>query len=955
MDLKFYPLHAHTSVGSIGDSVLGIKDYVQRAKDYGLDALAVTDHGSMSGMLSFVRECRENDIKPIIGMEAYVVPNNDIVYQKENKCKKGAAHHLVLLAKNNEGLKNLLRIHNQAATDGYYYEARTDWDHLLQWGSGIIALSACVGGEIPQAILAGDMERASDIALFYRECFDEFYLELQPGAFIEQAYVNDALVQMAEKLDIPLVVTNDIHYLNYEDAERHNYHVKLARKMQDVDGSFVYPDDCYWFMDAKRLMATFYYGDTVTEEVVRDAIKMTGEIAAKCTLDFESKVFMPAFPVKDGETEEEHLSRLCYDRLSLLVEGKPNPQEYADRLAYELDVIAKKGFCGYFLIVADYVEWAKKNGIPVGPGRGSAAGSLVTFLLGICQVDPIKYGLLFERFLDPHREAIPDIDIDFSPGEGGRDRMFRYAVERYGYDHCALVSTIGMRKAKGAVHDAARILGYKPQLGNEIAKLIPTVYYGDDGEKTVDMSIPESIEAVPALKKYQKSHSDILSLASRLEGLPSSCGIHAAGILISPVSLLDRVPLIRPNKEGVLATSLTLSDAETSYVKFDFLSIGSLDVLKQTEDDAGWHFDYQDDRLYEDEAVWDVIGSSHTVGLFQISSKTYRDRMPRLKPRSIKELAACLALVRAPSISAKTDEVYMRIVEGRKEVEKIHPLYDAIMAETNGIMIYQEQIMKLVVAFGMDLTTGYRIVKLSAKKKLEKLEEYRQKFLLLAKEKNCSEETAHRIFDMIVKSGEYSFNAAHAVSYALLTYASAYLKVHYPLQFMRNLLTYTYEKSKDDEYMTVLKDCIRQGIDFLPADVNYSDWAFTTEDGKLRVGLCAVKGLGEKAAALISSLRKEKGSFHDLSTFIYAVEEEKCGRIFNKKVFTAMIFSGLFDTVSAETTRKQLFEEYLEARGKKEEVPEKISLGTKNFDIFPHIDSNRKLERIFCGVNFAAG
>jgi DNA polymerase III, alpha subunit len=937
---KYYPLHAHTSVGSIGDSVLGIQSYVSKAKEYGLESIAITDHGSISGIYSFMDECRKQGIKPIVGMEAYVVANNDVEFQKENKLKKGSAAHLVLLAKNNEGLENLIRIHNQAATEGFYYEARTDHAHLKQWGNGIIGLSACVGGEIPRAILNDDIDEAKRIIEFYNDVFDEFYLEIQPGMFVEQVIVNDTLAELSEEMNVPLVITNDIHYLSQEDATRHNYHVKLARKMKDVDITFVYPDDCYWFMDGEDIRGTIGITHIVTIDIVDKAIEMTKTIADKCNIEMNEKVSMPVFPIEGEETEEEKLYRMCYTKLGKIIEKKPCPQAYADRLYHELKVISDKGFCGYFLIVADYLNWARNNDIAVGPGRGSAAGSLVAYLLNICQADPIQYGLLFERFLDPARDAIPDIDSDTEPGENGREKLFEYVVNKYGYEHCALVSTLGMRKAKGAVHDAARILGYKPQVGNDIAKFIPTVYYDEDGEKNIDMSIREAIDVVPELKKYEKSHSDILNLASDLEGLPSSNGIHAAGIIISPDILTNTLPLIKPNKEGILATAVNLEDAEKFCVKFDFLALGTLSVLKKTEQMSGVKFDYQDESLYNDEEVWKMIGSKDTTGLFQISSPTYRSRMPRLKPTNIQELAACLALIRGPAISAKTDELYMRIAEGKEEIHKVHPIYDDIVKDTNGVVIYQEQIMKLAVAFGMDLSTGYRIVKLSANKKFEELEEYRVEFVRCAEKKNCDNDTANKIFDVIVDSSKYLFNQSHAVSYALLTYASAWLKTYCPVEFMANLLTYAYEKGKDQEYATIIKDCRKLGIKFLPADIIDSSWEFTVEEDGIRIGLCAVKGLGKKAAEAIEEAKKL--GIYTLDSLLSSIEELKLGRVLNKKVITICILAGLLGE-----DREEDYRDYLDSRGESIE-DNKIKVGTKELTSF----SSKYLNRQFYGANF---
>lgn len=930
----YIPLHVHTSAGSIGDSILNISDYVKTVKEYGLNAAAITDHGSMSAMYSFIEECGKNNLKPIIGMEAYVVADNRLEYQKQEKLTRGKAGHLVLLAKNNQGLENLLKIHNQAAVEGYYYEARTDWTHLFKWGKGIVALSACVGGEIPGAILQEDYRKAEDLIALYKECFDEFYLEIQPGKFEEQIKVNHELIKYSQSLNIPLVVTNDVHYLKKDDAILHDYHVKLGRK--STEQKMIYPDTVYWLMNTEDLINSFDYDDVLTGKIIKNAVKNTEKIAQECNVVFEEKINMPIYGNFD---EDELLCRKCFEALNRIVERKKNPQEYTDRLSRELKVIREKGFSGYFLIVADYVNWARNNDIPIGPGRGSAAGSLVTYLLGICQADPIKYHLLFERFLDPFREAIPDIDVDMSPE--GREKIFEYVKRKYGYNHCAQVSTLVTRKARGAIRDAARILGYKPGVGDEIASLVPIVYYNNNGDKQSELNIKDALKVTPELTKYREVYPDIFKLATGLEGLPSTRGIHAAGVLISPFELEKRIPLIK--SDNMLATSLTLEDAEKLLVKFDYLVLGTLEVMKRVEDEVGIKFDYQDENIFKDPEVWKVISSPYTIGIFQISSKTYRSRMPRLKPGTIEELAACLALIRGPAISAKTDELYMRIVEGREEIKHLHPIYDKITEKTNGILIYQEEIMHLAVGFGLDLSSGYRIVKASADKEIEQLEKYRRQFVASAGQKNCDKDTANKIFDMIVDSGLYSFNQSHAVSYALLSYASAYLKVHYPIVFMSHLLTYTYQKGKEKEYETVLKDCRRQNISFLPADINHSKWGFKVENDFIRVGLCAVKGLGEKAGEAIANL----GSINNFSDFIKRIETMKLGRIINSKIITVIIFSGLLDSVIDD--RFQTYKKYLE--NKKKEIPDKIKLGTKNFE-FNLNASKKELEKIFFGINF---
>lgn len=932
----YYPHHAHLAFGSIGDSILGISEYVARAKEYGLKHLTMTDHGSLSAMYAFCDACIKQGIQPIVGMEAYECDDKSLK-DKDHK----EMYHLILLAKNESGLSNLMELHNRAAVEGFYYKPRTDWNDLAKLGKGLIGSSACVGGRIPQLILSGeDNEEAIYKAIeFYKSCFDEFYLEIQPGKFEDQLLVNDCLVALSQETDTPLLVTNDIHYLNSEDYLVHDAHVKLGRKKNVKDKELVYPDTCYWFMDRAALKKNFVYNEIVTSEVVDAALINAEHIAKTCSVELSSKMHMPAYPVPEGKTEEELLYEMCFLRLNKIIENKPNPQVYVDRLTHELEVIKQKGFCGYFLIVQDYINWARDHGIPVGPGRGSAAGSLVANLLGISQADPIKYGLMFERFLDPCRVALPDIDTDYSCED--RDRMFRYMVERYGYDHCALVSTFHMRKAKGAVRDAARVLGYEPEVGDMIAKLIPEVVYGDDGDKTTDLDIKSAVEAVPELKELQKQYNDVIELASKLEGLPSSAGIHAAGILVSPISLTNMVPLIKPNKEGVLATSLNLDDAEKQLVKFDFLALAALKVLYDTEKDVRWKFDYQDDSLLQDEAVWNLISSRNTTGIFQISSKTYRDRMSRLAPRTLDELAACLALVRGPCISNKMDERYMQIVERKQEITKIHPLYDEVMKDTNGIMIFQEQIIKLAVAFGFSLPEGFTLMKMAQKKKTAQLKEFRPKFIQQAMSKDCDETTANQIYDMVVAAGAYSFNRAHAISYALITYVSAYLKVHFPLQFMKNLLTNTYSRGEKENYETVLDDCRRQGIKFLPPDINKSQWEFMVEDGVIRIGMCAIKGFGEKAAQQVLDNRP----FTSLENLLAHVEK----RTFNKKVVNVAIFSGLLDSIE-QKTRREIYESYMQIR---EEEPEEELPFSKGFTINT-FDELGDLEEAILGGAFTA-
>lgn len=900
--MKYIPLHVHTSPGSIGDSILKVKDYVSRAKTYGLDAIAITDHGSLSAIYDFFHECQKNEIKPIIGCEVYTTKDRKSTETKERS-------HLVLLSKNEQGLTNLLEIANNASIEGFYYKPRTDMEFLKKNGKGIIGLSACLGGDIPKAILKDNPEEAIKLIEDFKEAFDEFYLELQPGNSEEQIIVNKALIELSQYTNTPLVITNDIHYLEEDDHVPHDAHVKIARRKK-LDDEPVYPDKCYWFMNYEKIVTLFPYLD---DGIVKNAINNTVKIANSITTKINQQVQMPSYKT-EGETEKELLTRLSIDALQSISDTLPNPAQYMSRLLYEIDTINELGFAGYFLIVKDFMDFARKNDIPVGPGRGSVGGSLIAFLLGISVADPIKHNLIFERFLSIHRKGVPDIDMDFDSER--RTEMFDYAVSKYGEQNCALVSTLGMRKAKGAIRDTARVLSIDLDTADKAAKLIPQVYYGDDGEKATDLSIEESLEIVPELQAMKDEMPKLFNMAQKLSDVPSSSSIHAAGVLISPERLTKRIPLVRSNKEGIYATSLNLGDAESAgFVKFDFLSLASLNVYEKTQKDTGFKFDYLNDS-YDDEKTWELIGSKYTTGLFQISSKTYKARMPRLRPKTIDELASCLALVRGPCISSGADKNYMEILEGKREIDPIHPLYYAATKETLGILIYQEQLMDIAVNFGFSLEDGYRLVKFVAKKKVGELKTFQDTFMSKALEREVEEEVAEKIWNLILDAGEYAFNRAHATTYAILSYVSGYLKAHYPKEFLTNLLTNAYNRKKKEEIVEALEDCRRLGISFLPLDINKSLWEFKGEGEKIRIGFSAIKGFGEKAYDAVIEARP----FSSFEDFHERVPKGSC----SKRAIIPGIFSGLFDEFGE---RIDIYNSYMLQR--KEEPLEEIVLQSK--------------------------
>ena len=898
---KYYPLHTHCTSGSIGDSILKIKEYVAKAKEYGLDSLAISDHGSLSSMYEFYDTCCSNNIKPIIGCEVYEASNRltkekSVLYQN---------NHLVLIAKNNKGFSNLLSIVNDANLVGFYGKPRTDISYMSSRGEGIIALSGCLAGSIPQSILANDPDKSLDLIEQYKSIFDEFYLELQPGNFEEQLTVNSALIELADYTDTPLVITNDIHYLHKADWEAHDYHVKIQRHINH-EGAAIYPDKCYYFMDYLAIKEAF--NDTIPETILDEAIYNAFLIANKCIVTLPKTVAMPKV-----EDAIYILNNKCFSALDSISYTLDDISAYTSRLIHELDTIVSLGFADYFLIVEDFIKYARENNIPVGPGRGSVGGSLVAFLLNITLADPIKYDLIFERFLSKHRKSLPDIDIDF--GSEDRYKMFEYAINKYGSDHCSLVSTLQMRKSKSALRDAARCLGLDIGIGDRAAKLIPEVYYDDEGEKFTDLSIKESLLISDKLQELQKEYPDLFDMAIKISDVPSSTSIHAAGLLISPNKLTDMLPLINSKYEGLNATSLDLSDAESVAIKFDFLSLASLSVYDKTQQQANDFFDVLT-NTFDDSNVWNLIGSKYTTGLFQISSPTYKQRMPHLKPKSIEDLAACLALVRGPCISSKQDKLYIDILNNKKEVDPIHELYYSATKDTLGILLYQEQLMTLAVNFGFSLEEGYNLIKFVSKKKQEELKAFKDKFVEKATTLNLSNNIIEAIWKIILDSGLYSFNKSHATTYAILTYISAYFKTYYPKIFLINLLTNACIRKKKEEIIEAIKDCRRYGFKFKPLSINTSSWEFTIdEDGYINIGFCALKAFGYKAYEELVQNRP----YISLEDFLDKVKKKNLG----KRNVEPMILIEAFEEFNNDY--EEVYEEYISLISKEPQETIKVA------------------------------
>ena len=917
--MNYVPLHVHTSKNSVGDSILKLKDYIKKAKELGLKSLSVTGHGSLADMYDFYFECIDNNIKPIIGCEIYLTPD------MEDKTKDSKTYHMILLAKDNDGLKNLINIVSIASLDGFYKKPRVDLKYIKEHSNGLICTTACIGGMLPQLILNNE-DTEEHIKELIDVFGDDLYFEIQPGDYIDQVTVNNKLIELSNKYNVPLVVTNDIHYLNSDEYQIHDYHVRLGRKMT-ISDELIYPDKVYYLMSYDELRDSLSMYDN---NIIDAAINNTNLIAEKCSINIQAEELnLPDFICPEGYTPKTYIEHLCYQRLDEIRFLLKDPSQYIDRMQYELETLEELGFTSYMLIMWDIYRYAREENILMGPGRGSVSGSVIAYLLRLVTIDPIKYDLMFERFTSIHRKgSIPDIDMD-CPSEH-REQMFKYVIDKYGIDHCAAVSTFTMRKAKSAIRDVCRLLEIDLKTADNIAKLIPTVYYLDDDseeDKLVDLSIAEALEHVPEFKEYQNIYPELFEIAQKLEGLESSTSIHAAGTLITKDPVIESMPMIRQAKKELQATALELRACESvKGIKYDFLGLNTLDILIYCQQLSGDIFDMEFDPC-DDPNVWDLISSNKTTGLFQIGTDTYKKRMPRLAPKTISELAACLALVRGPCISSGSDEIYMNIQEGKESVELIHPYYDEATKDTNGVMIFQEQLMNVCVNMGVNIERGFQIMKFSSKKRFDKLKEAEEELRALTIN-TMTDEQFDKVFTMIVDSGKYAFNSSHAIAYAMVSYTTAYYKHYYPKEFIASTLSYIYinggdVKKRRDKLTEIYKDARREGIKFLPPDITKSSWKFTIEGDAIRIGLCAISSFSDIAYGEIQEKCLPWEGRDILEQIIEKVEKRKCG----KRALVPLILSG------AVGDRVESYNKYCEIR--KEEPQSEIYIhNTLSIDLY---------------------
>lgn len=946
--------HLHTTKGSVGDSIATNEEIVAKAKKLNMKSIAITDHGSLGNMYGFYYECIKNDIKPIIGCEIYLCEDCTI---KDSEHKK--LYHMVLIAKNKTGISNLLKIVSDASVEYYYYRPRIDLEHIKDYTEGLICTTACVGGYAPQLIINDKNEQAIKHIKELHDMFgNDLYLEIQPGNFDEQIKVNNAMIAIAEEENIKLIATNDVHYINKEDWKTHDFHIRITRNLKapENEDESIYADKIYYMMSRDEIFNSFN-SELYNADIINQALDNTMDLSNKVeSYDFnQEELNLPEFECPAGYTPKTYIEKLCLERLDQIQYKIKNPARYVDRMYEELKVIDDLGFSSYFLIMRDIVEHVKSKGYLVGYGRGSASGSLIAYLLRITRTDPIKYNLLFERFLSYERRgSVPDIDLDFMSGKG-RECAFKYTLDTYGADHCAAVSTFSIRKARSSIRSVCKLYNIDLKTEDKIAKLIPQCVYeeSEDGtEKQSDLSIEESLEIVPELKEWQEIYPEVFEMAIKLEGLPCHTSIHAAGTLIVKSKVSDVAPMVRQDKKELNATALDLHDAENQkLVKYDYLAINNLNIVKECQELTGDIFDVEFNN-YDDKKVWDLICSRNTTGLFQIGSNTYKQRMGRLRPRNIEQLADCLALVRGPCIQSGLDKHYMNIRENKEEIKLIHPIYNKITKNTNGILIYQEQIMFLCANLGLSLYDGYVIVKAGAKKKKDKLAEYEKKLWNLAKDK-IDKETFDYMFKLILDSAKYSFNKSHATSYALLTYVTAYYKTHYPKEFYAATLTcmYNNKSGKTDErkakFKTIQNECMKVGIKFLPLDITKSKYKCTVETEGIRLGFCCLANVSENAYdAATYWINKEKEDENDsLIAHIYKhVNKSIC----NTKALNSMIAIGAFGSNIIE-----LYEElyYLSAKKKHPDPPK--------YSIFINKDTNLELyapedeiELILCQANY---
>ena len=890
--MEFTHLHVHTEY-SLLDGSSKIKELVSRAKELGMDSLAITDHGVMYGVIDFYRAAKAAGINPVLGCEIYVAPGSRFDREAGN-AKESRYHHLVLLAENDIGYANLVKIVSRGFTEGFYYKPRVDYDVLEKYHEGIIALSACLAGSIPSFLRRGLYDEAKQEAYRLQGIFGEnnFFLELQDHGIPDQKTVNQGLLRLHQETGIDLVATNDVHYIYDSDAEAHDILlcIQTGKKVSDTD-RMRYEGGQYYLKSAGEMEALFPYA--------KEAIENTHKIAERCHVEIEFGDYkLPHFDVPEGETSESYLRKLCKEGLYKRY-PKEQAEQLEERLNYELDTISTMGFVDYFLIVWDFIKYAKDHGIPVGPGRGSAAGSLVAYSLNITDlIDPIKYNLLFERFLNPERVTMPDIDIDFCYER--RQEVIDYVTRKYGADHVVQIVTFGTMSARMVIRDVGRVLDLPYAYVDSVAKAIP-MELGITIAKAMKMN-PE----LRAMYETDDSAKKLIDMAMRLEGLPRHTSVHAAGVVISPKPVDEFVPLSRASDGNITTQYTMVTLEELGLLKMDFLGLRTLTVIQNAIHGA---FDVHDID-YNDKEVFDMISSGHTEGVFQLESAGMKNFMKGLKPHSMEDIIAGISLYRPGPM-----DFIPKYIEGKNNQDNIQ--YDCkelepILAPTYGCIVYQEQVMQIVRDLaGYSYGRSDQVRRAMSKKKADVMEKEKNYFIYGNEEigvegcikRGIPEEVAIKIFDDMTDFAKYAFNKSHAAAYAVVSYQTAYLKCHYPVDFMAALMTSFMEHTgKITEY---IMNCRKMGIEILPPDINEGEYRFTPYEGNIRYGLAAIKGVGRPVIDEIVAERELGGRYRSLKDFCMRLS----GKSVNKRTVESFIKSGALDSLPG--TRKQKMYSYI--------------------------------------------
>ncbi|MBD3236220.1 MAG: DNA polymerase III subunit alpha [Candidatus Eisenbacteria bacterium] len=870
----FVHLHTHTQY-SLLDGAARVSDLGRKAAELGMPALAMTDHGNLFGLVGFYRSAQEAGVKPIIGMETYVAPGSR---HERAAGPSSGAYHLVLLARNEQGYRNLIQLASIGYLEGFYYKPRIDHEVLARHCEGLIGMSACLRGEVNMLARSGRMKEAAAAARRYADYFDgQFYLELMDHGLEPERLGNERLIELARDTGLPLVATNDVHYLEREHAKAHDVLLCIqTNRMRDDPKRMRFQTDQLYFRTPDEMAALFGH--------VPGALENSLRIAEACNVEIEfGKLRMPQYPLPEGFAGlDDYLEHLAWE--GLRERYGEAPETTRGRLRYELDIIQRMGYAGYFLIVRDFIEFARQRRIPVGPGRGSAAGSLVSYCVGITNIDPIRYNLLFERFLNPERVNMPDIDVDFS--DRGRAEVIRYVVDRYGAENVCQIITFGTMAARAVVRDVGRVLGFSYPEVDRIAKLIPA---------ELKMTLEKALAQSPELAELVASDpriAELIEIGRVLEGLTRHASTHAAGIVITPRPLTEHVPLFR-GKEGEVTTQLDMVSCESmGLLKMDLLGLRTLTVVQDCLEllrQRGIEIDIESLPL-DDPAVYDLMSRGTTVGVFQFESGGMVEYLKKLQPSSLEDLIAMNALHRPGPLGSGMVDAFIARKHGREEIRYEHGRLKPILEPTYGVIVYQEQVMEIASRLaGYSLGDADLLRRAMAKKKKKVMQEQRRLFVRGAQEREIPRKSAETIFELMDKFASYGFNRSHSAGYAVLAYQTAYLKAHHPVEFMA--ATLSSELNDSDRLMVLLAECRRMGIPIRPPDVQASRESFGVEGQAIRFALGAIKGLGHAAAQAVLQAREAVGRFRSFYHFCESLE----GNVLNRKAMEALIAAGALD------------------------------------------------------------